>query len=669
MTQAMQYRADIDGLRSLAIVPIVLFHAGFSLFSGGFVGVDIFFVISGYLITSIIAKEIRGGQFDLWRFYERRIRRIFPALIVMLLFSGVAGWLLLFPLDLQAFGQSMVASTGFVANISFWLQSGYFDTASDLKPLLHTWSLAVEEQFYLFFPLVLLVTIRASRDPRRIVWILLLLSFALSLFGVSRNPDATFYLIPTRAWELLIGSVLALDAVPIVKNHTAREMLAGLGLGLILVPVFAYSSQTPFPGLSALWPCLGTALIIRSGGAQLPPTRVARLLMLRGVVLIGLMSYSLYLWHWPIMVFSHHWLLEKPDSTGKILLVAASVLAAFASWLLVEKPARHHAGGLSRNHVFGLAGAAALLCIGIGGVFWHNGFVSRYPDALQSLLRIHEQQTKGFIGLQATVGGQKREGLPDGGFVVGGAGQQPQIAIWGDSHVGAILNGVIGAAQPDKAPGISVFALGGCRPIVDVYLAYEASTACHDHNQAVLAYLLKGPERKVVLVSRWPIALFGDVRATGKGDGLGSLAVRPATYLDEAQAIEAFSLHLGRTIDALTQAGKQVVVVETIIDLPQDVPHLVFKTLLRDPATAQISKDVSAYRERFSGVEQVFDRMQARHRFERIRLRDGLCDQWQCLLYRRETGQKTGQVLYTDNNHLSTSGSALLAPLFRGVLP
>ncbi len=662
MTQAMQYRADIDGLRSLAIVPIVLFHAGFPLFSGGFVGVDIFFVISGYLITSIIAKDISNGQFDLWRFYERRIRRIVPALIVMLVVCSVAGWFLLFPLDLQAFGQSMVASTGFVANISFWLQSGYFDTASDLKPLLHTWSLAVEEQFYLFFPLVLLVSVRNSRDPRRIVWVILLVSFGLSLIGVSRNPDASFYLIPTRAWELLIGSVLALKAVPVVRNHAAREGLACLGLALILVPVLTYTHQTAFPGLSALWPCLGTALIIWTGGAQLAPTVVARLLMRRPVVLIGLMSYSLYLWHWPIMVFSHHYRLEKPDLWIKCLLVAASVLAAYLSWMLVEKPARAHSVHLSRRTVFGLAGGAALVAIGIGSVFWSNGFVSRFPAPLQSLLLTHEQQTKGFIGLQATVHGQGREGLPKGGFVVGKDTQQPQLAIWGDSHVGAILSAVNGAVPPANGPAISVFALGGCRPIIGVYLAYEASTACHDHNQAVLSYLLTGPERTVVLVSRWPIALFGDVRATGTGDGQGSLALKPAEYLGEAKAVEAFRQNLGRTIDALTQAGKQVVVVETIVDLPIDVPHLVFKTLLRAPETSQITRDVSAYRQRFEAVEQIFDRMQAQHRFDRIRLRDGLCDQWQCLLYRQ------GQVIYTDNNHLSTAGSAMLAPLFRDVV-
>ena len=666
MAQAMQYRADIDGLRSLAIVPIVLFHAGFPLFSGGFVGVDIFFVISGYLITSIIAKEIAAGQFDLWRFYERRIRRIFPALIVMLLVCSVAGWLLLFPLDLQAFGQSMVASTGFVANISFWLQSGYFDTASDLKPLLHTWSLAVEEQFYLLFPLVLLMAARNNRDPHVIVWIILLLSFALSLVGVSRNPDASFYLIPTRAWELLIGSVLALKAVPAVSNRTARQGLALLGLALIAVPVFAYTNQTPFPGLSALWPCLGSALIIWTGGVQRSPTWVAHLLMQPAVVLVGLLSYSLYLWHWPIMVFNHHWFLEKPDGWSKIVLVLASVLAAFASWVLVEKPARHHATGLSRRLVFGLAGGAALVCIGIGVVFWQNGFIHRYPASLQRLLQTHDIQTKGFVGLQATVNGQTRDGLPQGGFVVGETAQQPQLAIWGDSHVGAILNGIGEAAKPAQAPAISVFALGGCRPIIDVYLAYEASTACHDHNGAVLSYLLKGPERKVVLVSRWPISLFGDVRATGKGDGQASLALKPARGLDEAQAIEAFARNLGRTIDALTQSGKEVIVVETIVDLPLDVPHLVFKTLLRKPETAQITRDVSAYRERFLEVEQLFDRMQGQHRFERIRLRDSLCVQWQCLLYRK--GQQ-GEILYTDNNHLSASGSAMLAPLFRGVLP
>jgi len=666
MAQAMQYRADIDGLRSLAIVPIVLFHAGFPLFSGGFVGVDIFFVISGYLITSIIAKEIANGQFDLWRFYERRIRRIFPALIVMLLVCSVAGWLLLFPLDLQAFGQSMVASTGFVANISFWLQSGYFDTASDLKPLLHTWSLAVEEQFYLFFPLVLLVANSTNRNPRVIVWTLLLLSFALSLFGVSRDPDAAFYLIPTRAWELLIGSVLALKAVPVISNHTVRHGLALVGLGLIAVPVFVYTSQTPFPGLSALWPCLGSALIIWTGGAQRNPTWVARMLMQPAVVLVGLMSYSLYLWHWPIMVFSHHWFLEKPDVWSKIVLVLASVLAAFTSWVLVEKPARHHASGLSRRLVFGLAGGAALACIGIGMVLWQNGFLNRYPATLQSLLHTHEIQTKGYLGLQATVNGRTRDGLPLGGFEVGEATQQPQLAIWGDSHVGAILNGVLEAAKPALAPATSVFALGGCRPIIGVYLAYEASTACHDHNEAVLSYLLKGPERKVVLVSRWPISLFGDVRARGKGDGQASLALKPGQALDEAQAIDAFARNLGRTIDALTRAGKQVVVVETIVDLPLDVPHLVFKTLLRAPETAQITHDVSAYRERFLEVEQVFDRMQGQHRFERIRLRDGLCEQWQCLLYRKD---QQGEILYTDNNHLSASGSEMLAPLFRGVLP
>lgn len=647
----------------MAIVPIVLFHAGFALFSGGFVGVDIFFVISGYLITSIIAREMATGQFNLWRFYERRIRRIFPALVVMVLCASMAAWFLLFPLDLQAYGRSLVASIGFFANISFWLQSGYFDTASDLKPLLHTWSLAVEEQFYLFFPLLLASVMRQQRgyrllQPKSIVWAVLIASFLLSVFGVSSNPDATFYLIPTRAWELLLGSVLALKAVPPLQGRLMREALAALGLVLILAPVFAYDSQTVFPGLAALWPCLGSALLIWTGEAG-APTRIARLLMMRPVVWIGLVSYSLYLWHWPVMVFTHHWLIEKPDLVTKLLLVVASLVLGFFSYALVERPVRDRAAALPRRQIFQWAGGTGLACLLLGGLFWSDGFISRFPVALQAQLLTHEAQTKGFVGLMRQAHGHAQQGLPIGGFMTGEG--VPEIAIWGDSHVGAILNGLNAAAAPDHPPPFTVFALGGCRPIVGLYLSYESSTACHDHNKDVLDYLLKGPERKIVLVSRWPVSVFGDVRASGRGDKHGSIAIVPARAMEEAEALMAFEQALGRTIDALTGAGKQVFVVETIIDMPLDVPHLVFKSLLRVPSITEIRRDISPWHERFTDIEQVFDTMQRQHRFSRIRLRDALCKQWNCLVY------QDGKVLYTDNNHLSEAGSAILAPLFRQV--
>ena len=657
----MKYRADIDGLRSLAILPIVLFHAGFSTFSGGFVGVDIFFVISGYLITTIIAGEMAEGRFSLWRFYERRIRRIFPALFAMLLVSSCAAWILLFPLDLQAYGESVVASTGFFANISFWRQSGYFDTQSDLKPLLHTWSLAVEEQFYLFFPLLLLAFHRWANSRRALVWALLICSFALSLYGVSHWRDAAFYLIPTRAWELLIGSVLALRAAPVVRGATLREGLAALGLALILIPVFAYDSRTPFPGLAAMPPCLGSALIIWTGDRE-SPTRVARLLMMRGFVLIGLMSYSLYLWHWPVIVFSHHWALEAHGPGDKIALVLVSLAFAFASFRWIEDPTRKLGAKVSQQAVFASAALAALLLFAIGGLFWRDGFLNRYPQPLQKLLVEHEAQTRGFRGLMEGAGGHRVEGLPPGGFVTADPTLPPQIAIWGDSHVGAILSGLTEAAKPQAAPRFSVFALGGCRPIVGVFLADDPRPDCKVHNDAVLAYLRGGPEKKVILLSRWPISLFGDVRAQGRGAMPGTIARAPGVSLPEAEGVALFQEALGGTIDALQAAGKEVVLIDAIVDLPINAPHQTFKRLLREPQAGAMTWDARPYRERFTLTEDVLTDLQKTRAFLRIRPRDALCEDWRCAYY------ANGRLLYTDNNHLSEAGALALAPLLQQAL-
>ncbi len=655
----MKYRADIDGLRSLVIVPIVLFHAGFATFSGGFVGVDIFFVISGYLITSIIAGEVDEGRFDLWRFYERRFRRIFPALLAMLLASSLAAWFLLFPMDLQAYGESVVSSTGFFANISFWRQSGYFDTQSDLKPLLHTWSLAVEEQFYLFFPLLLLACHRLALGRRGLVWGLLAGSFGLSLYGVSHWPDAAFYLIPTRAWELLMGAILALRAAPGLRSPLLREALGWAGLALILAPVFVYDAQTPFPGLAALPPCLGSALIIWTGQSG-QATQVARMLSLRGFVLLGLMSYSLYLWHWPVIVFSHHWALEAPTTAAKFALVAASLACAWASWRWVEGPTRKLKA--SQHTVFASAALAALVCFAIGGLFWRDGFISRYPLALQKLLNTQEAETKGFRGLMQSAGGRWTASLPPDAFVTGDPSLPPQIAIWGDSHVGAILSGLTEAAKPLDAPRFSVFALGGCRPIVGVFLADDPTDHCKTHNDAVLAYLKSGPETKVILVSRWPISLFGDVRAAGRGAMPGTIARAPAASLPAGEAMTLFGVALGHTIDALEAAGKQVVLVETIVDLPVNAPDLAFKRLLRDPDAGRMTWNAAPYQERFTAVESLLDDVQKTRPFLRIRPRDALCDNWACAFYEQ------GRLLYTDNTHLSQAGSAALAPLLRAAL-
>ena len=267
------YRPEIDGLRALAILPVVLFHLHVAGFAGGYVGVDVFFVISGYLITSLIQQELDRGEFSFVRFWERRARRILPALTVVVLFSLAAGWFILTPTDLDNLGASAFAQSLFGSNVLFWLQAGYFEPGAGSKPLLHSWSLAVEEQFYLCFPFMLVLLGMVGRISRvRLIAGFLLLSLVLSVYGVADHPTAAFYLLPTRAWELLLGAVLALApglASRVSSADRWNEILSWLGLAAIAVAVFGYHAETPFPGLAALLPCLGTAAIIRTNEYRL----------------------------------------------------------------------------------------------------------------------------------------------------------------------------------------------------------------------------------------------------------------------------------------------------------------------------------------------------------------------------------------------------------------
>ena len=260
----MKYRAEIDGLRALAVLPVILFHAGFEWFSGGFVGVDVFFVISGYLITTIIISEMAEGKFSIINFYERRARRILPALFFVMAACLPFAWLWLTPSDLKDFGQSLVAVSTFSSNILFWLESGYFASAAEFKPLLHTWSLAVEEQYYILFPIFIMLTWRLG-----IKWLLILLSiiFFISLgaaqWGAYNRPSASFYLLPMRGWELLVGVFAAfyLNYNKHLESQTLNQILSLIGFGMIAYSIIAFDETTPFPSLYALIPTIGTSLL------------------------------------------------------------------------------------------------------------------------------------------------------------------------------------------------------------------------------------------------------------------------------------------------------------------------------------------------------------------------------------------------------------------------
>ncbi|HEY1805440.1 MAG TPA: acyltransferase family protein [Terracidiphilus sp.] len=409
----LKYRADIDGLRAVAVLSVLAFHIGLSRFHGGFVGVDVFFVISGYLISSIIFAEISGSRFTIIGFYERRIRRILPALFAVLAASSVAAAIYLLPGELVDYAKSMLAATGSASNIYFWWHSGYFDMPTS-KPLLHTWSLAVEEQFYLSFPLFLILVRRFfSKRLTAAVVVMFLASFATSCAVVLRSPETAFYMPYTRAWELLLGTLLSLGIFPKLGSTVWRNLATMTGIGMVLWSVLFYSNDTLFPGFSALLPCIGSGLIIWSGEAG--GSIVGSVLSWRPVVFIGLISYSLYLWHWPIIVlrklgmfsgFARVCLGTLPAQISAhrfdmLFEVVLSLALAVLSWRFVEKPFRVGSLRLSGRPLFALAGGVMVVFLGCATwIVLAQGFPGRFPEraldvtkALDSHLELRSMRT------------------------------------------------------------------------------------------------------------------------------------------------------------------------------------------------------------------------------------------------------------------------------------
>lgn len=462
----MRYRAEIDGLRAVAILPVVLFHAGFSAFGGGFVGVDVFFVISGYLITTILRDELTHGTVDLRRFYERRARRILPALFVVMAVSTVLAGRFFVPEDMKAFSESLVAVPIFLSNVLFWQQSGYFDGAVELKPLLHTWSLSVEEQYYIVFPLVMLCLWRwGQRGLCACLGVAALLSLGLAEWGVSNKPSATFYLLPTRGWEILIGSLAALLAHRVVlpQSSIAREFAGLSGLGLILYSVFSFDENTPFPGVAALVPTLGALLILLFGTLD---TWVGRVLAFRPIAFVGLVSYSFYLWHQPVFAFSKYH--REPTSLVMLGLVILSFALGVISWKFIERPFRRE--GVVSIKIFAPA------CIFVGGVYvalglWgysQQGFekswytrqapdTQRVYDIVKASSTVNSADDNDCRFSVPKLSGEIRKRL-----LACRAKYGPGYAVIGDSHA-IDLFGVV-TTSDSKHKFIFGLARGSCRP-------------------------------------------------------------------------------------------------------------------------------------------------------------------------------------------------------------
>ena len=373
----MNYRREIDGLRAIAIIPVIFFHLGTKLFSGGFVGVDIFFVISGYLITSIILAEIEIGDFQLISFYERRARRILPPLFVIMVVSLPFAWFFLPQRNMKLFSETLVAVPTFMSNILFWKTSGYFETPTELNPLLHTWSLAVEEQYYLLFPLFLITTWKFGKQKILItLFILACVSLFISQWASSTAPSFSFYMLPTRGWELLIGVFLAfyLQRKNRLENHLFSQLFSLIGFSLLLISFLFFSEKTPFPGFYAMVPTIGAALVILYANSQ---TVIGKLLGRRELVALGLLSYSAYLWHQPLLAFSRFIGFDTSSNYVLVILFIIIFVLSFFTWRYVERPFREKQK-FSRKNIFSYAIFFSFLFIvmGIFGYF-KNGDIGQ----------------------------------------------------------------------------------------------------------------------------------------------------------------------------------------------------------------------------------------------------------------------------------------------------
>jgi peptidoglycan/LPS O-acetylase OafA/YrhL len=620
----VNYRREIDGLRAVAVLSVIAYHAGFSYVSGGFVGVDIFFVISGYLITTLILTEQSQGRFSLLKFYDRRARRILPALFVMLLTCLPFAWAWMLPKALDDFSQTLAGVATFSSNFVLWHNSGYFNAENELKPLLHTWSLAVEEQYYWLFPIFVLAASRLGK--RTIAGILILVaisSLGLAEWGSTHYPTSTFFLLPSRAWELLVGALLA-HALIRGPEQSARaplprwalELIGAAGLAALLISVVLFDKYTPFPSLYALLPTLGTACVIGAASAR---TLAGRLLGSKPFVGIGLVSYSAYLWHQPLFAFARIHQMSELSPAANGALCVLSLLLAVVSWKCIETPFRARHFMTSRNAaVLWITGSLAFLGVGLYG-HSRNGFQDRLTATEQAVYAFnHYRQTQPYR--EGTCFLRQEQSYDDFKARCEGSAT-PDILIWGDSHAAAFSSGLRIAR-----PALAQFTASACPPLLGIEFGQRPQ--CRAINDFILAQIKRLQPASVYLTADW-------------------LSYRP---LEATRAI-------GGTIDEIHRVAPQAHIL-VIGGVPKWTPTLPDTLLAHHLTLASHDRLVTPFYEALKSADAELLATALAHHAAFASALEALCDSSGCQLITDYAG--TRQLITWDNGHLTEAGAALL---------
>lgn len=502
MNNGISYRPDIDGLRAVSVLAVIFYHLGFSFIAGGYLGVDVFFVISGYVITLSVMSMLESDQFSILEFYNRRIKRIFPALAFMLLLTWIGAYFILLPDSFVDYSKSLASASAFASNIYFWQSINYFNAASDMKPLLHTWSLSVEEQYYIFMPVFLVIMYRFFNSKfLPVLAVLILLSFVLSCIALTKAPTANFYLLPTRAWELLLGAFVAFIPRKQFLKPFVLKLLGLVGAILIVVSILFYNHNLAFPAYGALAPCLGAAIIIWVGSQHnLGAKRgVNRLLGAKPLVFIGLISFSLYLIHWPLIVFFKYYRLDVLTTIDVTIILVLTLTLSLFSWQFIEKPFRYSKNITRSGMIAG--GALCFLFIGTIGLYgvYSKGFEQRFPDyVVETKFTEKSSRIGNCFFLNAK---NYTKWNADTCKVAGASGHNKnKVLLWGDSFANHYIPGFI-EYKDGLLFDLYQYTSAGCPPMLS--FTSMALPKCSDFNMQAIEVIKKIDIDFVIISAKW----------------------------------------------------------------------------------------------------------------------------------------------------------------------
>ncbi len=633
-----EYRADIDGLRGIAVLSVLIFHLGVTKVSGGFVGVDIFFVITGYLFGKFALTPIHDGRFQLHDYYNRRARRLFPAFLVTMGLTSMVAFILLMPSDLVNFWKSLQSAFLFMSNIYFASASGYFDASSTSKPILHVWSLSTESQFYFLFPLIT-VLIRNSKKSLTALWGIGFFSFITSAVLMHWSPESAYYELPSRAWEILLGAYIwhistSTDKIKCITPANS-QMIGVCGFIMIGIALFTFNNKTPFPGYAALLPCFGAAALLIAGTKRNMP--VAKTLSQKPLVYLGKISYSLYLIHWPIIVFTLY-VLDRPlNYVESAAIFFFTIIVAELMHRYIETPFRKEKCR-DRNYFF-LRWVYAFLSIAIlfSSLCLGRGYDFRIPEQAY----IYSQARNDWSQEQATCPDNIPEKVKNNQLCKVGSDNQdvPEILLWGDSHATAILPAVQITAEK-LGLTVIVATTNGCPPVIDVE---NEKRNCLATNEAILNLIQTRTFNAILLAANWGSYNHDNaIKLTGGGGD--------------------FSARIAKTIDEISTKSDKLILVDQVPRYIVDVPNY----LAKEKALSWLKghSNISKRPPPISDEEYLNTAILSvkAENISHVKPRDILCPEQRCQI------DKNGISLYKDGSHLSQKGSAILIPALEKVL-